>query len=142
MAARIKLDIVTPDRMVYSANVSMVIARTQTGDLKIFPGHALLVTSLEVTSVRIVREKSRQQLSLCGAFMEIRKKKITILASYAEIQAKLDGKQTKTAKMRKELQLKGSADIDTRRARIYTYRAALNPEVTQQKKSVISKKYP
>ena len=46
MANKIRLDIVTPDRMVYSEDVNMVIARATDGDLGILPGHAPLIAAV------------------------------------------------------------------------------------------------
>lgn len=130
MAAKIRLDIVTPDRMVYSKNVSKIIVATPAGDLTILPGHSLGVASLEISSLRIIRDKSEQQLLIGGGFLEVRKNKLMVLATYVETQAEIDSKRAKAARTQKELKLHGGIAL-TRRARIRTYHAA--PRVTSSR---------
>ena len=50
MANKIRLDIVTPERIVYSEDVNMVIARATDGDIGILPGHAPLVDAANAAS--------------------------------------------------------------------------------------------
>ncbi|SMC46918.1 ATP synthase F1 subunit epsilon [Sporomusa malonica] len=132
MAKKIRLNIFTPDRMVYSENVNMVIARATNGDLGICPGHAPSITSLEIWSLRIIKDEGEQQLLLCGGFMEVRPKKITVLASCAETPEEIDIRRANAAKERTALRLKG--DIDARRAEFTRKRAALRLKVSQSNK--------
>ena len=44
--ATIKLEIVSPDRMVYAADIDMLIARSTGGEIGILPKHIPLVTGL------------------------------------------------------------------------------------------------
>ena len=44
MANKIRLDIVTPERIVFSEDVNMVIARATDGDVGILPGHAPMMS--------------------------------------------------------------------------------------------------
>ena len=131
MANTIRLDIVTPDRMVYSEDVTMVIARATDGDLGILPGHTLLISSLEIWALRIIKDGREQQLSLCGGFMEVRPKKITILACCVETPEEIDIRRAEAAKERAELRLKGGAAIDVRRAEFALKRAAMRLKVSQ-----------
>ncbi|QDR81436.1 ATP synthase F1 subunit epsilon [Sporomusa termitida] len=120
MASKMRLDIVTPDRIVYSKNVNRVIASTPAGDLDILPGHSWRITSLEISAIKIIRDKNEQQLSLSGGFIEVHKNKLMVLASFVETQTEIDGKRAKAARVQKELKLNGGIVL-TRRARIRTY---------------------
>lgn len=102
MANTIRLDIVTPDRLVYSADVNMVIARATDGDLGILPGHAPLIAGLKVWPLRIIKDEGEEILSLDGGFIEVHPRKITISANYVELPT--------------ESRLKGPPDIGAYRA--------------------------
>ncbi|WP_371381067.1 F0F1 ATP synthase subunit epsilon [Sporomusa aerivorans] len=131
MANTIRLDIVTPDRMVYSADVNMVIARATDGDLGILPGHAPLIAGLDIWPLRILKDEGEEMLSLCGGFIEVRPQKVTILASCAELPAEIDTDRAEAAKERAEIRLKDGGDIDFHRAEIALKRAVLRLKVAQ-----------
>ncbi|WP_371363150.1 ATP synthase epsilon chain [Sporomusa rhizae] len=134
MANKIRLDIVTPDRMVYSEDVNMVIARATDGDLGILPGHAPLIAGLDIWPLRIMKDEGEQQLSLCGGFIEVRPQKITILASCAEKPEEIDVKRAAAAKERAEGRLKGSTpEIDVERAEVALKRAMMRLKVSEHK---------
>ena len=84
--ATTRLEIVSPDRVVYSEDVRMVIVRSTGGELGILPKHAPLVTGLEPHALRVKFEDGRdEQLIACaGGFMEVTPEKVTVLATAAE----------------------------------------------------------
>ncbi|WP_371372237.1 F0F1 ATP synthase subunit epsilon [Sporomusa aerivorans] len=133
MANTIRLDIVTPDRMVYSADVNMVIARATDGDLGILPGHAPLIAGLDIWPLRILKDEGEEMLSLCGGFIEVRPQKVTILASCAELPAEIDVKRAESAKERAETRLKSTPDIDVHRAEVALKRAMMRLRVAEGK---------
>ncbi|WP_373325479.1 F0F1 ATP synthase subunit epsilon [Sporomusa paucivorans] len=133
MANKMRLDIVTPDRMVYSEDVTMVIARATDGDLGILPGHAPLIAGLTVWPLRIKNEEGEQQLSVCGGFIEVRPEKVTILATCAELPEEIDIKRAEAAKERAESRLKGGQDIDVERAEMALRRAMTRLRVAGSK---------
>ncbi len=135
MANKIRLDIVTPDRMVYSDEVNMVIARATDGDLGILPGHAPLIAGLTVWPLRIMKDEGEQQLSLCGGFIEVRPQKITVLASCAEMPEEIDIKRAEAAKERAESRLRSGSDIDVERAEMALRRAMMRLQVAERKYS-------
>ncbi|WP_425058642.1 ATP synthase epsilon chain [Sporomusa carbonis] len=134
MANKIRLDIVTPDRVVYSEDVNMVIARATDGDLGILPGHAPLIAGLEIWPLRVLKDDGEQLLSLCGGFIEVRPQKITVLASCAELPEEIDVTRAEAAKERAESRLKGGMpDIDVHRAEMALKRAMMRLKVADRK---------
>lgn len=134
MANKIRLDIVTPDRMVYSEDVNMVIARATDGDLGILPGHAPLIAGLEIWPLRVQTDEGEQRLSVAGGFIEVRPQKITVLASSAELPEEIDIGRAAAAKERAETRLKGGeAEIDVRRAEVALKRAMVRLTVAERK---------
>ena len=55
----IRLDIVTPERKVFSDDVEMVVTRAAEGDIGILPRHAPFVSPLGITAVRIKKDGER-----------------------------------------------------------------------------------
>ena len=128
-----RLDIVTPDRMVYSEDVTMVIARATDGDLGILPGHAPLIAGLTIWPLRVRTEEGEQQLFVGGGFIEVRPDKVTILATSAELPEEIDVKRAEAAKERAESRLKGGQDIDVERAEMALRRAMTRLRVAGSK---------
>jgi F-type H+-transporting ATPase subunit epsilon len=134
MANKIRLDIVTPDRMVYSEDVNMVIARATDGDLGILPGHAPLIAGLEIWPLRIMTDDGEQLFSVCGGFIEVRPQKITVLAGCAELPEEIDVQRAESAKERAEQRLKEALpDIDVQRAEVALKRAIVRLKVADNK---------
>lgn len=133
MANTIRLDIVTPERIIYSDDVNMVIARATDGDIGILAGHAPLIAGLDTWPLRIVKEEVESRLAICGGFIEIRPEKITVLAGCAELPEEIDVKRAEAAKVRAEERLKLSANqIDLERAEWALRRAIVRLRVAEQ----------
>jgi F-type H+-transporting ATPase subunit epsilon len=133
MANKIRLDIVTPERIVYSEDVNMVIARATDGDIGILPGHAPLIAGLDIWPLRILRDEGELQVSICGGFIEVRPDKVTVLAGCAELPEEIDVKRAEAAKTRAESRLKAAApDIDFERAEAALRRALIRLRVADQ----------
>ncbi len=135
MANKIRLDIVTPERIVYSEDVNMVIARATDGDLGILPGHAPLVAGMDIWPLRILSDEGERQISVCGGFIEVRPEKVTILASCAELPEEIDVKRAEAAKSRAEGRIKSPApEIDVTRAEAALRRALIRLRVAESSK--------
>ena len=71
MARTVRVDIVTPDKLAYSGDVNMVIARATDGDLGVLPGHVPLIAALNTWPLRLLTADGEHQISLCGGFIEV-----------------------------------------------------------------------
>lgn len=132
MANTIRLDIVTPERIVYSDSVNMVIARATDGDLGILPGHAPLVAGMDVWPLRVIKDEGERQIAVCGGFIEVRPDKVTILASCAELPEEIDVKRAEAARARAEGRIKDAGpDIDMARAEAALRRAIIRLRVAE-----------
>ena len=74
--ATIKLEIVSPDRVVYAADIDMLIARSTGGEIGILPKHIPLVTGLEPHAMKIHVDAKEQLIAVAGGFMEVTPDKI------------------------------------------------------------------
>ena len=135
MAKKIRLDIVTPEKMAYSEDVNMVIARTTTGDIGILPGHAALIAALAIWPLRVITDSGEMQIAMCGGFIEVQPEKIIILASCAELPGEIDVARAETAKQRAESRLHDRKnDTDVARAELALKRALIRLSVEKQHK--------
>jgi F-type H+-transporting ATPase subunit epsilon len=134
MANKIRLDIVTPERIVFSEDVNMVIARATDGDIGVLPGHAPLVAGLDVWPLRVQNDEGEKQISVCGGFIEVKPEKVTVLAACAELPEDIDVKRAEAAKTRAESRLKDAGpDIDMTRAEAALRRALVRLRVVEHR---------
>ncbi|WP_243291966.1 F0F1 ATP synthase subunit epsilon [Bacillus sp. FJAT-47783] len=120
----VQVNVVTPDGPVYDAEVEMVSAKAQSGELGILPGHIPMVAPLSIGAVRLINGGSTELIAVSGGFLEVRPDKVTILAQSAERADSIDVQRAKAAKERAERRLREKADdIDFRRAELALQRA-------------------
>ncbi len=131
----IKLEIVTPERKVYSDDVNMIIVRAETGELGILPKHAPLVTPLVISVVRLKKDDSEHLIAISGGFLEVSKNKAVILAEAAELPEEIDFDRAIAAKERAERRLEQTAkeDLDFKRANLSLQRALNRIKVVEKK---------
>ncbi|SFX63400.1 F-type H+-transporting ATPase subunit epsilon [Thermoactinomyces sp. DSM 45891] len=113
--SKIHLDIVTPEKKVYSEDVDMIITRAADGDIGIMPKHAPLVSPLQATIVRIKNDGQEEEIAVSGGFLEVRPDQVTILAESAETASEIDKNRALQAKERAERRIH-SAEGDLIRA--------------------------
>ena len=101
----IKLDIVTAERMIYSEDVSMVVAPGVEGQLGILPHHTPLMTTLEAGELRVKKDEEEIVLAISGGFIEVRPDRIIVLADSAERAEEIDIARAEEAKRRAEQKL-------------------------------------
>lgn len=121
----VTVNIVTPDGPVYDAEVTMVIAKTTSGEIGVLPGHIPMVAPLAIGVVKLKKEGGQTELvAVNGGFIEVRPDKISILASSAETAETIDLARAKAALARAEQRLQKKQDnIDFQRAELALKRA-------------------
>lgn len=129
--ATFMLDIVTPERKVFSGEVEFVGVKGFEGELGVMANHMPLVTPLKIGSVKVVlADKSEQLIAVCGGFLEVRGKQASILAETAELPEEIDIDRALRAKERAEERLKNRHSYDTTRAEIALQRALMRLKVS------------
>jgi F-type H+-transporting ATPase subunit epsilon len=84
MAGRILLDIVTPDKLLLSEEVDMVIAPGTEGEFGVLPGHCQFLSSLRVGELRYRVGDKTFYMSIMWGFADVTPRRVTILAEVAE----------------------------------------------------------
>lgn len=81
MAKSFHLTIVTPEKTVYDAEVTSIIAPGDLGYLGVLADHAPLITSLKTGNLEITDQGGvKSAMTISGGFMEVQKNIVTILA--------------------------------------------------------------
>ncbi len=86
-ASTYNLDVITPEKIVYSKEVTAIVAHGTSGYLGVLAHHTPLVTSLEPGPFKITEPGENEvTLNLGGGFMEVRGNKVVVLADSVEEQ--------------------------------------------------------
>lgn len=129
-----RLEIVTPQRKVFSEDVDFLVAPGAEGELGILPNHTALITSLNIGIMRIEQDGKKFRVVVSGGFMEVRNSKVTVLATSAERTEEIDVARAEAAKKRAEDRLVSKTpDIDTLRAELALQRALMRIKAAGEK---------
>jgi len=84
--ADLHFELVTPDRLVLSEDVHMVVVPGTEGDSGIMAGHAPYMTTLKNGEIAIYRTAGAQpdKIAVTGGFAEVSDKGLTVLAESAD----------------------------------------------------------
>ncbi|RJQ32757.1 MAG: F0F1 ATP synthase subunit epsilon [Peptococcaceae bacterium] len=126
-----RLEIVTPEKKVFSEEVQFLVAPGAAGELGILPEHAPLVTALHIGVLRVQQAEKQLKVAVSGGFMEVRNSKVTVLAGAAERAGEIDVTRAEAAKQRAEARLAGGGDIDVLRAEMALKRALARLKAAQ-----------
>jgi F-type H+-transporting ATPase subunit epsilon len=106
MAETLRLEIVTPEAIVYSEDVDMVTFTTVEGELGILPQHVRLITQL-VPGEMIVRKGGRDEFLAVGeGLVEVTSRRVSILTDMAIPADKIDEAKIEEARQRAEARLR------------------------------------
>lgn len=99
----IKLEIVTPERVVARRQVKQVTVPTTTGEITVLPHHIPLVSVLEAGVIELKLEDGAQEvMAVSGGFIEVFRDKVVILADTAERADELDETRIQEARDKAE----------------------------------------
>ena len=120
------LEIVTPERVVYSGQVTSLQAPGTEGSFGVMAGHMLLLASLDIGVLRFADEGGEGvQMAVSGGFAEVGRERVTVLAETAESAEEIDVQRAESSRQRAEERLanRGDGKVDAARARAAFMRA-------------------
>jgi F-type H+-transporting ATPase subunit epsilon len=134
MAEKIQLEVVTPDRLVVSEPVDIVMAMGALGEFGILANHIPFLTPLQPGELRFRKENQLEYMVVTGGFAEVSNNKVTVLAEAAERAREIDLDRAKRARERAEKRLAQakSEAIDYVRAEAALKRALLRLSVAEK----------
>jgi F-type H+-transporting ATPase subunit epsilon len=127
----LQVEVVSPERILWTGEAQMVIARTVGGgEIAFLTGHAPFVGALDIAKV-LVRppDGADEVIAVHGGFVEVSHDKVTILSDVAELQDQIDVPRAQRAKEAAEADLR--ADPDSVDAGTALHRADLRIAVAE-----------
>jgi F-type H+-transporting ATPase subunit epsilon len=118
MARKFKVEIVSPEKLLFSEEVESLVVPAERGYLGVLASHAPLLAALRPGEIRMVRDGDDSWYAVSGGFMEVTLEKTTLLVDTAEPVAEIDIARAQEALKRAQERL-ASADeaVDRDRAR-------------------------
>jgi F-type H+-transporting ATPase subunit epsilon len=96
--------IVTPERVVFEAQVAQATLPTAQGEITVLPNHIPLVSNLIPGEIIVDVDGKQQSLAVSGGFVQVHPEKLILLADTAEMAHELDESRAEEAHRRaKEL---------------------------------------
>ena len=128
------LEIVTPERQVFSDEVDSVVCPGIEGELGVLPHHAPLLTTLGLGELRIKRGGEGEYFASAGGFLQVRPDKGVVMAETADIASEIDLEKAMDARREAERQLSEGFEepADLARARAALQRALLRIRVAER----------
>jgi F-type H+-transporting ATPase subunit epsilon len=88
--ATLKLEIVTPERKIYSEDVDMVTLPGSEGELGVYPKHVPLLTTLKPGELRVMQSGRETAMAIGEGFVEIKADSVSVLTDMALEAEKID----------------------------------------------------
>jgi F-type H+-transporting ATPase subunit epsilon len=95
-----KLQILTPDKIVYDGEVEALLVPGAAGPFEILKDHAPILSSLVPGELRIKKDRKETFFSVSGGFLEFHKNQAVVLAEAAETPEEIDTKRVAAAKQK------------------------------------------
>jgi F-type H+-transporting ATPase subunit epsilon len=87
----LEVQVVSPERILFSGHADMVVARTTDGELAFLTGHTPFLGNLVESVVRVKLADGREEeAAVHGGFVEVSGDRVTILSDLAEMASEID----------------------------------------------------
>lgn len=106
MASTIRLELVTPERLLLSEEVEEVVAPGYEGEFGVLPEHTQFLAILNIGVLRYRNGGDVSKVALGGGFAEVTRDRIVVMADTAERADEIDLERAQRARDRAEARLK------------------------------------
>ncbi len=108
----LRIELVSPERVLFSGEAKQVITRTlEGGEIAFLPGHIAFLGALTECHTRIYLSDGKvQDVAVHGGFVEVAPDHVTILSDSAELAESIDIARARAAKERAEEAMRGEHD--------------------------------
>jgi F-type H+-transporting ATPase subunit epsilon len=113
-----RVEVVSPERVLFSGESTQVITRTMDGgEIAFLPGHAAFLGALTENHTRIyLSDGTIQNLAVHLGFVEVGPDRVTILSDVAELEEDIDVARARAAMARAQESSRGETDAATESA--------------------------
>lgn len=100
MSETLKLEIVTPQSVVFSEDVQMVTLPSADGQIGVYPQHVRLITPIEPGEVIVTRDGADSYLMVGGGLVEVSPTRVSIVTDMAIPAEHIDEAKVEEARAR------------------------------------------
>ena len=119
MASTIRMELVTPERLVLSEEVDEVVLPGYEGEFGVLPGHTQFLAILNIGVMWYRKGSAINKLALGGGFSEVTHDRVVVMADTAERADEIDIERARRARDRAEARLKELSMDDETYAKAY-----------------------
>lgn len=84
MADKVAFELVSPEKLLFSGEVDMVVLPAEDGDMGVLPGHSPVIATIRPGTICIYSGASiEKRLFVAGGFVEVTQERCTVLADTA-----------------------------------------------------------
>ncbi|MCR4998414.1 MAG: ATP synthase F1 subunit epsilon [Lachnospiraceae bacterium] len=128
-----EVEIITPDRVFYQGEASMIEFNTVEGEVGVYKNHIPLATVLAPGIVTITEGETKKYAAVHSGIGQILGDKVTLLAEIAEWPDEIDESRAKSAEERARDRLeRKEASLDVMRAELALRKALVRQEVLKK----------
>ncbi|MBN1102686.1 MAG: F0F1 ATP synthase subunit epsilon [Deltaproteobacteria bacterium] len=134
---KLHLEVVTPAKVMVSAEVDMVVAPGTLGEFGILPGHVHFLSGIVPGELRYTAGSEKGIFSVTTGFAEVSDDRVSILVDAAESASEIDMERARRAMERARERLtkdRKTEDIDVPRAEAALRRSLARLKIAEKKK--------
>jgi F-type H+-transporting ATPase subunit epsilon len=130
--SELTVEIVTPDGIAFTGDVTSCTAPGSSGQFQILSGHAAYLANLQIGKIKLQMEDDEKILATSGGFLEVTDNIISIIVESAEFADDIDVSRAKEAEKRARNRLEERGEIDLAKAELSLLRALNRLKVSSQ----------
>jgi len=125
MADELMLEIVTPEKLIFSGTVDEVTVPGVEGEFGVLRGHASLLSAVDIGELSFSREGKRTRYAVNTGYAEVTASKVTVLVESTERSDMIDLARAQRARERaaEKMAKLSKEDVDFERNRLALQRA-------------------
>ncbi len=122
----LQVDLVSPERILYSGEAEMVVCRTiGGGEVAFLTGHAPFLGALEISRVKVKTSDGNEVVAAVhGGFVHVRENRVIVLSDVAELAEQVDVDRARRAKEAAEQSQRQAGDDEAKAAAAAALRRA------------------
>ena len=120
MGSGLRLELVTPQRLLVSEEVDEVILPGYDGEFGVLPGHTQYLAILSIGMLRYRKGDDTNRVAVGGGFAEVAAERVVVLADVAEKAGEIDVDRARKSRERAEAALKDLSMDDATYHKIYS----------------------
>lgn len=115
----VQVELVSPERIVFSGEAEMVVCRTAGGEIAFMAGHTPFLGALGIAVVRIHRDGGDvERAAVHEGFVQVKDSRVILLSDVAELPDEIDGERARRSQEDAERRLREDGDDQEAQAQL------------------------